>query len=601
MNNFAFHEAIPGYFEDLGDQLWLKLALFGEQPEQVLVRIEPDNEEFLIPMQPEHSQHGWTFYSAKVIKSEHIEQTLYLFKMLWAERSLWLTAAGVESHMPRNIHMFRYSHDQRFPSWATSQVFYQVFPERFANGNAALTPTPAEYKYLGKRDIVVKDWHEAPTFENGPFEFFGGDLPGLQNKLSYLQEQLGVTALYLNPVFSSQSNHKYDTTDYFNVDPHFGGNEALVDLVTDMKQRNMKLVLDAVINHTSLAHPWFVSGQHGDKRNKARYCYDADGKVESWKGHGSLPVLDFSNEDNLNDLVLAEDSVIRHWLRAPYQIDGWRMDVIHMIGAGKGAKNNAHYIRQLRDVIKQENSEAMLLGEHFFEATDWLQGDQEDCAMNYFGFAHPIRAFLANLDIALHPVRISGFEFAKWTREARARVSFQHQLMQFNQLDSHDTPRFLSMLKGNRALMKVAIGFLMSYIGTPCLYYGTEIGLVGEGDPDCRRPFPWDETEWDGDLFSHTQQWIAWRKEYAVLQQGAIQDLFASDNSYIFGRVLGKQAIVIAMNRGETESATFECHLPGAVASVQPLDAQRLPTNNQQYWEVELPAQTLQAWLVELV
>lgn len=600
MNNFAFHEAIPGYFKDLGDQLWLKLALYGEQPERVFVRIEPDNEEFLIPMNAEQSQHGWTFYTAQVDKSEHVGQTHYLFKMLWADRSKWLTSVGVEAHMPRNIHMFRYCHDQRFPSWATSQVFYQVFPERFANGNPALTPKANEYKYLGKRDIVVKEWLEEPSWSTGAYEFFGGDLLGLQSKLSYLQEQLGVTALYLNPVFSSQSNHKYDTTDYFNVDPHFGSNEALVDLITDMKQRNMKLVLDAVINHTSLAHPWYVSGQQGDERNKARYCYDAQGHVECWKGSGSLPVLDFSNKANIEDLIESDHSVIRHWLRPPFSIDGWRMDVIHMIGDGKGAKNNASYVRQLRNVIKQENPEAMLLGEHFFEATDWLQGDQEDCAMNYFGFAHPVRAFLANLDIALHPVRITGHEFAKWTREARARVSFQHQLMQFNQLDSHDTPRFLSMLQGNTALMKVAIGFLMSYIGTPCLYYGTEIGMVGEVDPDCRRPFPWDESQWNSDLLSHTQQWIAWRKQYPALQQGAIQDLYASDNSYVFARVLGKQAVVVAMNRGEAEIANFECHLPGEVVSVSQLSAEQLPLISQQHWQAELPAQTLQAWLVDL-
>ena len=398
----AFHEAIPGFIEDRGDHLWLKLMVKASIGVRVQIRVEPDNEEFLFNMTcDEIVADQWCEYSVEVEKSKHILQTRYLFKFISENDSCWYGATGVESHVPQTTQMFRFSHDRRIPNWPTNHVFYQVFPERFANGKPELSPVDGEYDYLNVKSIVAKEWDEEPLREQAGFEFFGGDLIGVKEKLSYLNDELGVTALYLNPVFESQSNHKYDTTDYFNVDPHFGGNDALIDLIQSMHQRDMKIVLDAVINHTSLMHPWFQSAINGSEVDAARYVIEDEKHYASWKGHKSLPVLDYSNESVVNEMITNDDSVIRHWLRPPYNIDGWRMDVIHMLGDNDGALNNDKHLRTLRETIKEENSDALLLGEHFFEATPWLQGDQEDCAMNYFGFAHPVRAFFANTDISL--------------------------------------------------------------------------------------------------------------------------------------------------------------------------------------------------------
>jgi alpha-glucosidase len=561
MSIAAFHDAISGYLIDKDASLWLKLLVRGESIEKVFVRIEPDNEEYLIPMECTGQENGWTAYTAEVSKSRHIEQTDYLFKLLTHDDSLWLGSAGLEAHMPRNIHMFRYSHDRRLPSWTASQVFYQVFPERFANGDNRLSVKPGEYRYLDRRDIVVKQWGEEPDHATGGFEFFGGDLVGVKQKLSYLNDELGVTALYLNPVFTSQSSHKYDTIDYSNVDPHFGGNEALAALVDDAHARDMKIVLDAVINHTSVMHPWFQEAISGSEQAQQRYVFE-DGDYASWKGHRGLPTLDFSNPDVLNDMIEGEDSVIRHWLRPPYNIDGWRMDVIHMLGEGDGAKNNSQYLKSLRNVIKAENPEALLLGEHFFEATAWLQGDQEDCAMNYFGFGHPVRAFFAGLDIAMHPIQLDAEQFAKWLRESRARLPFHQQLLQFNQLDSHDTPRFLSMLNGDKTQLKTAIGFLMSYIGTPCLYYGTEIGMAGDSDPGCRACFQWDDAQWDQDIFTFSKRWIELRKHYASLSSGAIVDLYAQGDVFVFARIIEGETVIVAVNRGLEKAVSFDLAIP---------------------------------------
>lgn len=595
MSVLAFHEAIPGYLDDQGATLWLCLDVKSAAPLTVFVRTEPDNEESLIRMTPSPAGDGWQRYTIEISKSPHINQTRYLFKLVSADNSWWLGSAGLEAYMPRNTHMFRYGHDRRLPMWSASQVFYQVFPERFANGDDRLTPRAGEYRYLDQHEIVIRQWGDQPNAETNGYEFFGGDLVGVRDHLSYLNDRLGITALYLNPVFTSQSSHKYDTVDYYNVDPHFGGNEALEHLINDAHGRDMKVVLDAVINHTSLMHPWFRSALRGDKTDRARYIFSEE-QYASWKNHASLPTLDFANDRVVTDMMTGDDSVIRHWMRPPYQIDGWRMDVIHMLGEGKGAQNNAQYLRVLRDVIKEENDQALLLGEHFFEASPWLQGDQEDCAMNYFGFAHPVRAFLAGLDIAMDPVQLNGKEFSRWQREARARIPFSNQLLQFNQLDSHDTARFYTLVKQDKALLKLAIGLLMSYIGTPCLYYGTEIGLQGKRDPGCRQCFPWDEQQWDQDLLRHTQRWIQLRKQWPSLQLGAMVDVAASEDCVIFARVLKEEQTLIALNRGEAAQIGCPDNLPRFGEHWQREEGTGQFRSETDQWCFELPQKSITLW-----
>ena len=167
MDLIAFHDAIPGYFEDIGDELHLKVAVCSEFKVRVLVRTEPDNEEYLLPMTLTSESDGWQIYDASIRKSTHIEQTDYLFKFVAESDSCWLGSAGLEKHMPRNIHMYRYSHDQHIPQWPASRVFYQIFPDRFANGDDSISPKAGEYRYLDRAEIVAKRWNELPDRKSG--------------------------------------------------------------------------------------------------------------------------------------------------------------------------------------------------------------------------------------------------------------------------------------------------------------------------------------------------------------------------------------------------------------------------------------------------
>jgi alpha-glucosidase len=260
-------------------------------------------------------------------------------------------------------------------------------------------------------------------------------------------------------------------------------------------------------------------------------------------------VLDFSHPGVRAVVYEGPDAILRRWLRPPFSVDGWRLDVIHMLGEGGRPRNNAFYVREFRRAVKEENPDAYLLGEHFSEATRWLQGDQEDGAMNYYGFTRPVQAWIAGVDVAFHPTRLDTAQFESWLARARGAIAYETQLAQLNLLDSHDTPRLLTLAR-NIARMKLAVTLLFAYPGVPCVYYGDEIGLEGSSDPDCRRCFNWHRSEWKLELFEHYRALIKLRKERREWREGAYQTLALSDDWLAFARYTQQQATIFIVNRG---------------------------------------------------
>lgn len=531
--------------------------------DKVQVRHEPDNEEYLVDLHKTHRQGRLQCWEATFVINKDRPLTHYVFKVVIGTQQYWLDAKGVSKRIPAKEFHFKYNATQQPPEWVSKQVFYQIFPDRFCNQDPALNIVTGEYQVKnGTRDVIAKSWGEPVSLQpgEGGIEFYGGDLAGIESKLDYLQD-LGITSIYLNPVFSSLSNHKYDTTDYFNIDPHLGTNQQFASLTANIHQREMKIVLDAVFNHTSAEHPWFdKSGKtecgafhHPESPYRDYYFFQGESKEYiGWKGVSNLPVLNFENQLVKDYIYQSDDAVIKHWLRSPYNVDGWRFDVIHMLGEGEGAKNNAHYVQEFRKASKQENKDAYVLGEHFFEASSWLQGDQEDGSMNYYGFAHPLRALLAKQDISYDPIDIDACDFVDWLLEAKAKLPWANQLTQLNQMDSHDTARFISLVNGDQALMKIASTLLMTYVGAPCLYYGTEIGLEGGNDPDNRRCFPWGEVE-NSQWFSYYQSLIHLRTSSHALQKGWLHLLHVDEKSFVFARVLEQEIVLVAINLSDDE------------------------------------------------
>jgi len=557
-SQFLFHAQTKDGLIVKGNELTITLLTDASAYTKVQLRHEPDNEEYLVDMTCIGAKGRLKIWQASIPVNLDRAVSHYLFKVVAEDKQYWLDGAGIHRRMPGKESHFKYNSQHRPPEWVSEQVFYQIFPERFCNGDPALSVKTGEYPIQGgAKQVVAKEWGDAVSSsgKSGQVEFFGGDLAGVHKKLDYL-EQLGVSALYLNPVFAAPSNHKYDTTDYFNVDPHFGTNQDLASLSHDIHQRGMRLILDAVFNHTSAEHPWFdkygitKDGAYHSPQSGYRdyYFFDGDSRdYVGWKGVANLPVLNFENPKVRDYIYQSDQAVIRHWLREPYCVDGWRFDVIHMLGEGEGALNNAHYVQAFRQATKQENRDAFVLGEHFFEASQWLQGDQEDGAMNYYGFAHPIRALLAQRDIAYDPIEISMKECVDWMMEAKAKIPWHNQLSQLNQLDSHDTARFLTLLEGDERKMKIAAVLLFAYLGAPCLYYGTEVGLEGGNDPDNRRCFPWERVA-SSDWFGFYQRLTALRRERISLQKGALQTLHCCDKAWVFSRQYGEEVTICAIN-----------------------------------------------------
>ena len=557
----AWHLPVAPFIQQRQDKLIVTLWLRGgDLPQRVTLRAEVDNEERSLPMRrsgkaPYPDVVQWR---GEISLLEGQPRRRYAFKLLWSDRQRWFAPKGFSDFPPAKLDLFALDWPDNGPQWVSDQIFYQIFPDRFARSPARREGQDSVYHHhAAGHDIILRGWDEPLTGEAGGSTFYGGDLDGISEKLPYLTS-LGVTALYLNPVFTAPSVHKYDTEDYRQVDPQFGGNEALLRLRHNTQRAGMRLILDGVFNHSGDTHAWF--DRHTRSEDGAchyptspwrdRYSFSPEGKALDWLGYPSLPKLDYQSQALIDEIYGGEDSIVRHWLKAPWNMDGWRLDVAHMLGEAGGARNNLKHVAAITQAAKSVRSDAYVLGEHFGDARQWLQQDAEDAAMNYRGFTFPLWGFLANTDISYDPQKIDAQTCIAWMEDYRAGLSHQQQLRMFNQLDSHDTARFKSLLGRDVARLPLAVVWLFSWPGVPCIYYGDEVGLDGDNDPFCRKPYPWDESKHDSALLALYQRLSALRKATPALRQGACHVLHAEGDVVLFLRVLGAERALVAINRG---------------------------------------------------
>jgi len=558
----AWHLPVAPFVKQNKDQLTITIWLTGENlPQRVTLRAENDNEEIALAMHKLRTQPfpGVTAWRAAIDLCSGQPRRRYSFKLLWIDRQLWFTPQGFSRFPPARLEQFAVDAPDSGPQWVADQVFYQIFPDRFArSASRDAQQDQVYYHHAAGQEIVLRDWDEPLTAQAGGSTFYGGDLDGISEKLPYLKK-LGVTALYLNPVFTAPSVHKYDTEDYRHVDPQFGGDPALMRLRLKTQQQGMRLVLDGVFNHSGDSHTWFDRHQRGsggachhpDSPWRDWYSFSPDGVALDWLGYSSLPKLDYQSESLVNEMYRGEDSIVRHWLKAPWNMDGWRLDVVHMLGEAGGARNNLQHVAGITQAAKETQPDAYVFGEHFGDARQWLQADAEDAAMNYRGFTFPLWGFLANTDISYDPQQIDAQTCMAWMENYRAGLSHQQQLRMFNQLDSHDTARFKSLLGDDVARLPLAVVWLFSWPGVPCIYYGDEVGLDGNNDPFCRKTFPWQEEKQDVTLLALYQRMAKLRHSIPALRYGGCQVIYAEDNVVVFLRVYQQQRVLVAINRGE--------------------------------------------------
>jgi cyclomaltodextrinase len=413
------------------------------------------------------------------------------------------------------------------PFWVQDAIFYQIFPDRFANGDPANDPPN------------VQAWGSPPT----AWGFQGGDLRGILQHFDYLLD-LGITAIYLNPIFCSPSPHRYNTSDYYRIDPLLGTRADFKDLLDHAHRNGVRLVLDGVFNHVGRGFFAFVdvlengvNSPYRDWFHIKRFPLDAygDGPASNyvgWWDHKSLPKLNTTNRQVRKYLL----DVARYW--AEQGIDGWRLDVPNEI-------DDDEFWEEFHQEMRAVNPDFYLLGEIWEINPRWTDDHHFDGLMNY-----PVRNALLTL------LQGKG-DAQQFAGEINAIIQTYHPenlRAMYVPLDSHDTERFRTLLGGNATRHKLALLFQMAFPGAPAIYYGDEIGLEGGKDPDSRRSFSWKEADWDQELRNFIKTLVMLRKQTPCLRRGEYHLLQAEDRHYVFARTLNAECVLVALNASAQSS-----------------------------------------------
>jgi len=439
------------------------------------------------------------------------------------------------------------------PAWVKKSVFYQIFPDRFNKSNKL------------KLNLNFEDWDTIPTSDG----FKGGNILGVIEKLDYLLD-LGISAIYLNPVFASTANHRYHTYDYYNIDPILGTNNDFKKLIKVLHKNNIKIILDGVFNHASrglyqfnhtlenglkspyidwfyfnkefIAKKGYVNAYSNDSSNLNaydKYAYSA------WYNLAALPKFNIQNKD-VKQFIL---EVAKFWI--DFGIDGWRLDVPNEI-------DDDDFWQDFRLIVKASNPNAYIVGEIWTEAKRWLKGDMFDAVMNY-NLGKKILSYFINQNINHEAIKKSDYSkslilnlnFNSFKNEILNTFNLYHSEIvnaQLNLLSSHDTARIISIASEKIELVKLCFAFLFFCPGAPCFFYGDEIGITGYDDPACRKSFNWNKNTWKMELFNFFKTLIKIRKENTVLHDGAIKFLYEKENSSIWCRENKNTCFIFAIN-----------------------------------------------------
>jgi alpha-glucosidase len=477
----------------------------------------------------------------------------------------WLNGLGLVPHDVPDADDFMISLDPVGPAWHLGAVVYEIFPDRFATTGAGGDP-PAW--------AIRRGWNELPTGRGPetPYEWFGGDLGGVEAHLDHI-ESLGANVIYLTPIFPAGSTHRYDSTTFDRVDPLLGGDEALESLSRAAHARGMRVISDLTTNHTGDKHEWFLGGE------RDLYLFDEEGDYEAWWGIKSLPKLNWLSPE----LRKRMQATARQWLRPPYSLDGWRVDVANMSGRTGDTDVNAEVAPTLRQVL---NEDSLLVAENFHDFRPDFRGWHG--VMNYAGFSRPVWTWLrGDLEIPYFemPVampRLGGAASVAAMRAFRAGVPWQFVLHSWSILDSHDSPRFRT-IAGSRDRQLVGIGLQMTMPGVPMMFAGDELGLEGAWGEDARRTMPWDHQDaWATGLLDEYRRLIALRRSSPALARGGIRFAFVDEDVIAYVRETSSERVLCLASRDEhapvrlplsaLEARELEC-LYGADAELDGDDA----------------------------
>ena len=547
-----------------------------------------------LQMDWESEGHNFDYYSAEI----QIEDTAaeYYFSIDTDEGEIVYDKAGVISD-ERPCIPFRIIPGFKTPEWSKGCLYYQIFTDRFCRTGAGGAAGDPE-KLYGGEPVIYSEWGD-PVAEDTYRQFYGGNLKGVISRLPYLKE-LGIEAIYLNPVFESPSSHKYDCADYEHIDTGFGvpgdaeaSDRVFEELTSAAHDCGIKIVLDGVFNHCSSDHKWFdiegrnrdIPGAYGNPESPYhdRFVFKDDEctEYEAWWDVPTLPKLNYEG-----DARLAKDiyNTAKKWISAPYSADGWRLDVAADLG--HTPEYNHSFWKGFRKAVKAEGEEKLILAEHYEEASEWLSGGEWDSIMNYRGFMDPVSYFFTGIekhsDLEIESLK-GNAEMLKNTLALEAALIPESScLSSLNQLDNHDHSRFLTRTNGTtgraatsepgsadrrvrKGVLRQAAAFMYFWKGSPGLYYGDEAGLCGFTDPDNRRCYPWGSA--DEDLVYYFKCLGAVRKTHSYIKTASTVILYAENSIFAFARFTDREYLITVVSAAEekvrAEIPVWPAGLPG--------------------------------------
>ena len=472
-----------------------------------------------------------------------------------------LNNAGLVARDTSDYHDFRITTAKPAPAWSRDAVMYQVFPDRFARSEAASTHATPEWALACTWQTPVEG-----TGANASRQFYGGDLAGLTGKVDYLAG-LGVDIIYLTPFFPGRSNHRYDASSFDHVDPLLGGDQALMDLVEAAHSRGMKVMGDLTANHTGDAHEWFQRAKADPNSPEASYYYfNADHTdYESWWGVKSLPKLNWASPGLREAFVTGEESVVAKWLKPPFNLDGWRIDVGNMTGRLGAQDINKEVAALIQQRVLGINPEALLLGEETSDAGVDVDGFGWQGAMTYSNFTRPMWQWLADTDARVDffgtplpgPNRVDAQTVLATHLDLSGAFSWSVRNATMNALNTHDTARAASVMIPGGPLVAAALSMMLP--GIPVVFSGDEFGLEGDRGESSRTPMPWNEPgRVVTDLRADYAALAGLRHASDAVAHGGMRWLMADGDVLAFVRESPQESLLVVAARADVKGLRFE-------------------------------------------
>lgn len=577
----------------------------------VRTRSNPDHEPRWSDAVLAGSADGWDWWEAEVV----VENPRHGYRWLFVHADgavTWLNQVGLSRTETLDADDFAIvAGDDTPPTWMADAVMYQVFPDRFARSAAADDhPTP-DWAIPASWDDPVD-----PALPGRSQQFYGGDLDGVTEHLDHLVE-LGVTLLYLTPVFPGASNHRYDASSFSVVDPLLGGDEALVRLVEAAHVRGIRVIGDLTSNHSGDRHEWFQAALgHPDAPESSFYYFldDRNETYESWLGAPTLPKFDWSSAELRRRFIEGGDSVVAKWLKPPYALDGWRIDVANMTGRLGDVDLNAEVRQTIRRTMRAINPDTILLAESTNDATSDVQGDAWHGAMTYTDFTRPVWAWLSDGtgpawvdsqgDVRTEPwffgQPVGGIPHytARDVVEAYTRftagIPWRMRLGTMHPLDTHDTARFRT--HAAPGTVPVAVGLSMTLPGIPVVFAGDEFGLLGGDGENSRTPLPWLRIEDSAATVSLYRELIGLRRSHPVLATGGLRWLHASDDVLVFVRESEAECVLVVAARGPVDAVVALDGEPRPIFGSVAIAEGRIAADGPVFAAWALPGVTAPAW-----